>query len=65
VAAAVLLVGTALLAVGAGLDHPSSVAGFVVACALTVGVVLGRGRVPFVAAVLIALADVVLLLTAS
>jgi hypothetical protein len=51
--------------VGAGLDHPSSVAGFVVACALTVGVVLGRGRVPFVAAVLIALADVVLLLTAS
>lgn len=65
VAAAVLLAGTALLAVGAGLDHPSSVAGFVVACALTVGVVLGRGRVPFVAAVLIALADVVLLLTAS
>jgi len=65
VAAAVLLAGTLVLAVGTGIDQPASVAGVVVAVLLTGIVLLGRGRWPFVAAVLVALTDVVLLLLAT
>ena len=65
VAALVLLAGTALLVLGAGPERPSSVAGLIVAVLLAGGVVLGRGRAPFLAAVLIALTDVLLLVTAS
>lgn len=65
VAAVVLVAATVVLALGAGLGSPASVAGLVVAAVLVVGVLRGAGRVPFVAAVLIALTDVVLLLAAS
>jgi 4-hydroxybenzoate polyprenyltransferase len=65
VAALLLLAGTVALAVGAGLGEPSSVVGLVVAALLTGGVLLGSGRTPFLAAVLIALTDVVLLLAGS
>lgn len=65
VAAAVLLLATVLLVVGAGPREPTSLAGLAVAVVLASGVVLGRGRVPFVAAVLIALTDVLLLVVAS
>jgi 4-hydroxybenzoate polyprenyltransferase len=64
VAALLLLAGTVALAVGAG-PGPSSVVGLVVAAVLTGGVLLGSGRTPFLAAVLIALTDVALLLAGS
>ena len=65
VAAAVLLAATVLLALGAGIGHPASLVGLAVVVVLTAAVLLGRDRVPFVAAVLIALTDVVLLLAAT
>lgn len=65
VAAGVLLLATLLLAVGIGITEPTAVVGVAVACVLAVGVLAGRGRVPFVAAVLIAFTDVALLLTAT
>jgi 4-hydroxybenzoate polyprenyltransferase len=62
VATVVLVVATVLLVVYADLDRSLAVAGLVVTCIL-VGIVLaGRSRAPFVAAVVLALTDVVLLL---
>lgn len=65
VAAAVLLAATVLLAVNADLDRAVAVAGLVVACLLGGVVLRGRGRTPFVAAVLLAFTDVVLLVLAT
>ncbi len=65
VAATVLLVATVLLAVGVGTGRAASIAGLVLVCVLAGVVVLGRGRIPFLAAVLIALTDVVLMLVAT
>jgi 4-hydroxybenzoate polyprenyltransferase len=65
VAAAVLLLATVLVAAGAGLTELASVVGIALVCVLAVAVLVGRGRVPFVAAVLIAFTDVVLLLVAT
>lgn len=65
VAATILLAATVLLVLGVGIGRPASIAGLVVVCVLTGVVVLGRGRQPFVAAVLIALTDVVLMLVAT
>lgn len=65
VAATVLVAATALLTLGTGLRGPGSVVGPAVVCVLTLGVLLGSGRTPFVAAVLIAVTDVVLLVAAT
>jgi 4-hydroxybenzoate polyprenyltransferase len=65
VAAAVLLTATVLLTVGAGIGRLTSVTGLALVCALTGLVLLGRGRLPFLAAVLIALTDVMLLVAAT
>jgi 4-hydroxybenzoate polyprenyltransferase len=65
VAAAVLVAATVLLAVGAGIGRWTSIVGLVVVCALAGLVLLGRGRIPFLAAVLVALTDVVLLIDAT
>lgn len=69
IAAVVLLLATGLLVLGVGLGHRASLVGLAGAClltlGLTLGVVLGRGRLPFVSAVLIALTDVLLLLLAT
>jgi 4-hydroxybenzoate polyprenyltransferase len=64
VAAVVLLTGTAIAAVGAGLGV-AAVVGLGLAVVLAVVVLMGRGRLPFLAAVLIALTDVVLLVVVS
>jgi 4-hydroxybenzoate polyprenyltransferase len=65
VAVAVLLLATVLLALGAGIRSWGSVLGLVVACLLTLGVLGGSGRTPFVAAILIAFTDVLLLLATT
>ena len=62
VATGVLVAGTVVVALGAGLAHPSSVAALVVVACLGLLAVTRTGRVPFLAAVGIALTDVVLLL---
>jgi 4-hydroxybenzoate polyprenyltransferase len=62
VATAVLVAGTLLVTVGAGETRPSSVVGLLVVACLAVLAVSRPGRVPFLAAVGIALTDVVLLL---
>jgi 4-hydroxybenzoate polyprenyltransferase len=65
VATGVLLAASIVVAVGAGLTRTSSVAALVVVGLLAVAVVTGRGRLPFMAAIGIALADVVLLVLAG
>ena len=63
-APAVLLAGSVVAAFGPGLDATGL--GLLAACvALAVVAVVGRGRLPFVAAVLIALANVVSLVARS
>jgi hypothetical protein len=63
-APAVLLAGSVVAAYGPGLDCTGL--GLLVACvALAVVAVVARGRLPFVAAVLIALANVVSLVARS
>jgi hypothetical protein len=57
----VLGAGSALVLLGADVATWAAVAGLLVVAALAVVVLTGRGRVPFVAAVGIALIDVVLL----
>jgi hypothetical protein len=64
VATAVLVTASLVVAVGAGITRPSSVLALVVVAVLAVIAVVRRGRVPFVAAVGIALADVILLVAA-
>ena len=65
VATAVLLAASVVVAVGAGPARTSSVVALVLVGLLAVVVVTGRGRVPFLAAIGIALADVVLLVLAG
>ena len=60
-----LVAATVLLAVGAGVGWPASIVGLAIVCALTGLVLLGRGRLPFLAAVLIALTDLMLLFAAT
>ncbi len=60
----VLAAGSALVLLGASVPAPVAVAGLLVVAALGAVVLRGRGRVPFVAAVGIALLDAVLLLVA-
>lgn len=63
VAVLVLAAGSVVVALGSGLS-PTSLAGLAVVCALALLALVGRGRVPFLAAVAIALVDVVLLVAA-
>lgn len=63
-AAAVLVVASAVVLAGAGASLPLSGAIGVVVLALAVVVVVGPGRVPFVSAVAIALGDALLLVVA-
>jgi 4-hydroxybenzoate polyprenyltransferase len=65
VATAVLCTGSLVVAVGTGLARVGSVAVLAAVGALAVVAVTGRGRAPFLAAIGIALLDVVLLVTAS
>ena len=65
VATVVLLAASVVVAVGAGPARTSSVVALVVVGLLAVVAVTGRGRVPFLAAVGIALADVGLLVLAG
>ncbi|HYH73011.1 MAG TPA: UbiA family prenyltransferase [Nocardioides sp.] len=65
VATGVLLAASIVVAVGAGVARTSSVVALVVVGLLAVVVVTGRGRLPFVAAIGIALTDVVLLVLAG
>jgi len=62
VATAVLVAGTVVVALGAGPAHPSSIVALVVVACLALVAVSRPGRVPFLAAIGIALTDVVLLL---
>lgn len=65
VATGVLGLGTLVVALGAGLDRPLVLGGLAVAAGLGVLAVRGRGRAPFLAAIAIALVDVLLLLLAQ
>jgi 4-hydroxybenzoate polyprenyltransferase len=65
VATGVLLAASIVVAVGADVARTSSVVVLVVVGLLAVVVVTGRGRLPFAAAIGIALADVVLLVLAG
>jgi 4-hydroxybenzoate polyprenyltransferase len=65
VATVVLLAGSVVVALGAGPARTSSVAALVVVGLLGVVALTGRGKLPFVAAIGIALADVVLLVLAG
>ena len=64
VAATVLVTASVVVAVGAGITRVTSVVALVAVALLAVVAVVRPGRVPFVAAVGIALVDVVLLVTA-
>jgi 4-hydroxybenzoate polyprenyltransferase len=61
-ATAVLVAGTVVVALGAGFTHATSVVALAVVAGLALLAVSRPGRVPFLAAVGIALTDVVLLL---
>jgi 4-hydroxybenzoate polyprenyltransferase len=65
VSTAVLAAGSLVVAVGTGLARVGSVAVLAAVTALAVVALTGRGRAPFLAAIAIALLDVVLLVTAS
>lgn len=65
VATAVLAAGTLVVAAGAGPARPSSLVALAVAAGLAVVAVSRTGRVPFLAAVGIALTDVLLLLASG
>jgi 4-hydroxybenzoate polyprenyltransferase len=65
VATSVLVLASVVVAAGTGISRASSVAALVLVGLLGVVALVGRGRLPFVAAVGIALTDVVLLVTAG
>nr|WP_246299570.1 UbiA family prenyltransferase [Nocardioides panaciterrulae] len=65
VATGVLVAGTIVVALGAGLGRPSSLVALAVVAALAVLALTRGGRGPFLAAIGIALTDVVLLLAAG
>jgi 4-hydroxybenzoate polyprenyltransferase len=65
VATAVLAAGSLVVAVGAGLGRVGSLAALAAVAALGVVALTGRGRAPFLAAVGIALVDVLLLVTSG
>lgn len=64
-ATGVLVAGTVVLVLGAGIPTPWAALGFAVVAVLAVVALTGRGRRPFLAAVAIALTDVVLLVAAG
>lgn len=65
VATAVLAAGSLVVAVGAGLARAGSIAALAAVVGLGVVVLTGRGRAPFLAAIGIALVDVVLLVASA
>jgi 4-hydroxybenzoate polyprenyltransferase len=65
VATAVLAAGSLVVALGTGLARLGSVAALAAVTALAVVALTGRGRAPFLAAIGIALVDVVLLVTSG
>ncbi|MDF3045411.1 MAG: hypothetical protein K0R30_1639, partial [Ornithinibacter sp.] len=65
VATSVLVLASVVVAAGTGISRASSVAALVLVGLLGVVALVGRGRLPFLGAVGIALTDVVLLVTAG